>query len=346
MKKSQTPNSKFQINPETQIPNSKIKEFLPGVQRNVFLKNYTTFKIGGKAKYFFAAKNKEGLIKAVSMAKKFELPFFILGGGSNLLVADEGFKGLVIKLQITNYKLQIKSKCLNPKIYVEAGVSLASLVSEATKNNLTGLEWAAGIPGTIGGAIYGNAGAFEKSIGDVVKSVEVLDIQRSKFPISNFQFPNKFQIPNPKFKTKILKNRDCKFGYRDSIFKHNRNLIILSAEFQLKKGKKREIERKIKEFLDYRMETQPLSFPSAGSVFKNPSGFSVAWLIEKCGLKGKMIGKAKISEKHANFIINLGGAKAKDVKKLINLIKKKVKKNFGITLEEEIQYLGFEKHFF
>jgi len=314
-----------------------IKKELPGVKENVLLKNYTTFKIGGKAKYFFVAKTKEDLIKAILVAKKYNLPFFVLGGGSNLLVADEGFKGLVIKLQITNYKLQIKSKCPNPKIYVEAGVSLASLISEATKNNLTGMEWAIGIPGTVGGTIWGNAGAFGSCMADLVESVEVLDIRDYKIPNSKFQIPNKFQIP--KSKIKILKNKDCKFGYRESIFKHNKNLIILSAVLRLKKGKRKEIERKIRENLNYRRETQPLNFPSAGSVFKNPPGFSAGELIEKCGLKGKIIGKAKISEKHANFILNLGGSKAKDVKKLIKLIKQKVKKKFGVKLEEEIQYL-------
>jgi UDP-N-acetylmuramate dehydrogenase len=191
----------------------------------------------------------------------------------------------------------------------------------------------------------------------------VLDI--GDYKISNFklQIPNKFQIP--KFKIKILKNKDCKFGYRESIFKKNKNLIILSAVLQSKKGKRKEIERKIRENLNYRRETQPLNFPSAGSVFKNyelgikkyelikkfpeiknfikKGQIPAGWLIEKCGLKGKMIGKAKISEKHSNFIINLGGAKAKDVKKLIKLIKQKVKKKFGITLEEEVQYLGFKK---
>jgi UDP-N-acetylmuramate dehydrogenase len=321
-----------------------IKKDLPGVKENVLLKNFTTFRIGGKAKYFFLAKSKEDLIKAILLAKKFNLPFFILGGGSNLLVSDKGYNGIVIRFQISNFRFQ------KNKIIAGAGTPLAILVSEATKNSLTGLEWAAGIPGTVGGAIWGNAGAFGKSMADVVKEVEVLDTKDLRFKIYDF--------------------KKCKFGYRDSIFKHKKNLIILSAVLRLKKGKGKEIERKIRENLNYRKQTQPLNFPSAGSVFKNvkftnlhkftsnitnkkireicgrfedireiPAG----WLIEKCGLKGKMIGKAKISEKHANFIVNLGGAKAKDVKKLIDFTKKKVKKIFGITLEEEIQYLGFEK---
>jgi len=327
----------------------KIENLLLAIQKNISLRNYTTFKIGGKAKYFFIAKRKEDLIKAISVAKKLNLPFFVFGGGSNVLVSDRGFKGLVIKFLISNFQFQ------NGKIFCEAGTPLAKLVQFSIEKSLTGLEWAVGIPGTVGGAVYGNAGAFGSSMADIVKSVEVLQIANYKLQIANF------------------KNRDCKFSYRDSIFKHANsltlglrprgvrigpcecpNLIILSAEIRLKKGKKSEIERKIKEYLNYRKETQPLNFPSAGSIFKNPlpakvskkfrraRKFSAAELIEKCGLKGKKIGNVKISEKHANFIINLGNGKAKDVIKLINLVKQKVKEKFGITLEEEIQYLGFK----
>jgi len=199
------------------------------------------------------------------------------------------------------------------------------------------LEWAVGIPGTVGGAVWGNAGAFNKSMKDVVKSVEALEVKNEKCKVKNF------------------KNRDCRFGYRDSIFKHNKNLIILSAVLQLKKGKKKEIENKVKENLNYRKERQPLNFPSAGSIFKNPPGFfagelgeedkssssafAAARLIEKCGLKGKKIGNVKISEIHSNFIVNLGRGTAKDVMRLIKIIKNKVKKKFGVVLEEEIQYL-------
>jgi len=308
----------------------KFKKLLPGLKKNVSLKNYTTFKIGGPANYFFEAKNKEDLIKAIITAKKFKLPFFILGGGSNLLVSDEGFKGLVIKILFS------KSYFLNSQISAEAGTILGQLISATSNTGLTGLEWAAGIPGTVGGAIYGNAGAFKKSMKNIVREVEVFDLKNKKI--------------------KILKNKDCKFGYRDSIFKQAnsatlglrprgmrmrpceyKNLIILSAKLKLKKGNKKKIEKRIKEYLNYREEKQPLNLPSAGSIFKNPKGFFAAKLIEKCNLKGKKIGKAQISEKHANFIVNLGGGKAKDVKKLINLAKKKVKEKFGITLEEEIK---------
>jgi UDP-N-acetylmuramate dehydrogenase len=287
---------------------------------------------------------KEDIVRVISAAKKFNLPFFILGGGSNLLVSDKGFKELVIKIK--NKELKVK----NNKIFVEAGVVLNQLVNTALKNNLSGLEWAAGIPGTVGGAICGNAGAFNKSTGDLVKNVEVLEVANCKI--------------------KILNNKDCNFRYRDSIFKHKKNLIVLSATLQFKKRNKKEIKERIKKYLNYRKETQPLNYPSAGSIFKNPKGFSgaaasfaaasfaaarqgeedkssslsfaAARMIEECGLKGKRIGNVKISEKHANFIVNLGQGKAKDVKKLIELAKKRVKNKFGIDLEEEICYLGFK----
>ena len=265
------------------------------IQKNVLLKNYTTFKIGGRAKYFFVAKTKKDLIEVINWAKEKKLPFSILGGGSNLLVSDRGFSGLVIKF----------------------GQPLSSYVSK-------GLEWAVGIPGTLQGAVYGNAGAFGKSMKDVVGNVEVFDVDELR--IKNYELSK------------------CKFGYRDSIFKRKKNLIILSAEIKTKKSN----PKKIKEYLEYRKTTQPLNFPSAGSVFKNPPGFSAGKLIEDCGLKGKRVGNVKISEKHANFIVNLGNgrhpptARAKDVKKLIDLAKKRVKNKFGVKLEEEIQYLGFE----
>ena len=343
-----------------------IKNLLPGVQKNILLKNYTTFKIGGPAKYFYIAKAKTELIEVIKKAKnlnpspfpkgdRVKLPFFILGGGSNLLVSDKGFNGLVIKF----------------------GRPLSWYVSK-------GLEWAAGIPGTIQGAVYGNSGAFGKSMKDVVESVEVFDTKTEKI--------------------KIFKNKDCRFSYRNSIFRKKKNLIILSVKIKSKKvdelrssprsANARVVDelrssprfaaarvvdelrssprfaaarvsnvKKIKQYLDYKKQTQPLNFPSAGSIFKNftphrnkisgagPNELKelkkfqktgmipAARLIEECGLKGKKIGNVKISEKHGNFIVNLDGGKAKDVIKLIKLIKKKVKNKFKVNLEEEIQYL-------
>lgn len=319
----------------------KIDEILPGVQKNILLKNYTTFKIGGRAKYFFLAKNEEDLTKAISAAKRMSLPFFILGSASNVLAADKGYQGLIIKIH-TKFFMTVDLK--KNKIISGAGTKLKNIVETATKNGLTGFEWAAGIPGTVGGAIFGNIGAFGKSISDFVERVRVLEIDDSKFKI------------------KKLSKKDCCFKYKDSIFKHKKNLIIISVVFCLKKGEIPEIKKKIKEYLDYRKKHHPLNFPSAGCIFKNAKlkinnkkllrdfpelkefnkkgEIPAGWLVEKCGLKGKKSGNVKISEKHANFILNLGNGKAKDVKNLINLAKEKVKNKFGIELEEEIQHLS------
>lgn len=255
-------------------------------QKNISLAEYTTFKIGGRAKYFFIAENEEDLIKAVEFAKKEKLPFFILGGGSNVLVSDKGFNGLVIKVQNTKYQI------LNTKIIADAGVKLSDLVKISVENNLTGLEWANGIPGTIGGAVKVNASAFEKNILEIVGDIKRIDE------------------------------------------------IILSIELKLKKGDKKESEKLIKEYIKRRKNSQPLEYASAGCIFKNTTEYFAGQLIEQSNLKGKKIGQAMVSEKHANFIINLGKAKSKDVVELINFIKKKVKEKFNIELEEEIQYLG------
>lgn len=292
-----------------------IETKLPGVQQDISLKEQTTFKIGGKTKYFFVAENNKDLILAVEIAKELNLPFFILGKGSKLLVSDEGYEGLVIKIENSKFKIE------NSEIITGAGTLLAQLVQGAFKNSLTGLEWATGIPGTAGGAIRGNAGAFASSMADIIKKVKVFDV--TELRIKNYEV------------------RDCEFDYRESVFKKNSNLIILGAELELQKGEKEKIKEKIKEYLNYRRERHPLEFPSAGSIFKNPPGFSAGELIDKCGLKGKRSGDVKISEKHTNFIVNLGNGKAKDVIKLIKLIKAKVKKKFNIELKEELQYLGF-----
>lgn len=304
------------------------------IERNKDLANFSTFKIGGPAKYFVKVKNEKEVIDALKWAKKKQLPFFILGGGSNLLFSDNGFEGLVIKMENNFCKIEKR------KITAGAGCPLQKLVQETIKRGLAGLEWAIGIPGTLGGAIYGNAGAFGGEMKDIVKKVKILEVKNSEI------------------KTRYLKNKDCHFGYRESIFKKNKNWIILEAVLQLKKGKKEELKKKVEEILEIRIKKQPLNYPSAGSVFKNvplkdipkeiqerfkekiKNGFLPAGvLIEEAGLKGKKIGGAKVSEKHANFIVNFDKAKARDVFSLILLIKERVKKKFGIILQEENEIL-------
>lgn len=309
-----------------------IKELLPTIKEGVSLAGYTSFKIGGLAKYFFEANTKDELINALQAAEQTNLPFFILAGGSNILFSDDGFNGLVIKIEFSDFKRQ------DLEIYTEAGTKLSDIVDLAVESGLTGLEWAAGIYGTTGGAVRGNAGAFHRSMSIITKKVEVFDILDKK--IKNFD------------------NKDCEFAYRESIFKKNKDLVILSVLFKLKKGKEERIKKQMWQNIEYRAENQPLNKPSAGSVFKNPqskiigkgllkdypdlrnfssSGIVPAgFLIDKAGLRGKRIGNAKISEKHCNFIINLGRARAEDVISLINLVKEKVGALFGIELEQEV----------
>jgi len=305
------------------------------IKRNVPLYKYTTFKIGGPAKYFFMAQNNEDLVRAITFAKKLKIPFYILGNGSNVLVSDSGFNGLVI---LNKAKDIVFGK--DNKVVADAGVLLTDLINKTIDKGLTGLEWGIGIPGTVGGCVRGNAGAYGGQMADNLIGVEVM--KGSK------QF--------------VLKNEQCKFGYRDTIFKHNNDLII-SAEFQLAKGDKKQSLAKIKDILKTRNEKLP-EYPSAGSVFKNvmvnaenqsfvkkinnlPAEYlerkkiPAAWLVESLDLKGYKIGDAQISDKHANFIVNVGKATANDVLQLISYIKMKVRDKFGLQLMEEIEYIGF-----
>ena len=298
---------------------------------HILLKNHTTFRIGGKARYFFIANNKKELIKAVVAARRCKIPFFILGWGSNVLFLDSGFKGLIIQLK--NKKYEFKKN----KIYTESGVSIETLVKESTKRGLSGLEWAGGLPGTLGGAVRGNAGAFAGEIKDSVLQIEFLDENNN---VKNFSKEN------------------CKFSYRNSIFK-DKEFIILSCVLKLKKGDKKELIKIAKDHIAYRKERHPLDYPNAGSIFKNcdfekiplaikkifyefikTDPFPVvptAIIIAKSNLVGEKIGKAQVSKKHSNYIVNLGDARAKDVKKLIKAVKNKVKNKFKIDLEEEIK---------
>lgn len=312
------------------------------IKKNIKLAEYTTFKIGGNAKYFFIAKNEKDILDILQWVAKKKEKIFILGGGSNLLFSDEGFNGLVIKMEMRG-DIKIKKESEKKVILsIGAGCKFFKLIEFCRDNFLSGTEWASGIPGlTVGGAIRGNAGAFGVCMSDIVKNVSVVDSkERNK-------------------KIEKLSNKECLFKYRSSIFKEKRGYIILSAELELNRGDKKEIEEKIKSYAKFRKEKQPLVFRNAGSIFKNvcydnftptlskgelgliefkESGVVPAgWLIEKCGLKGVKIGGAMISEKHANIIVNLGKAKAKDVIDLMELAEYEVKKKFNIKLEREIE---------
>lgn len=291
-------------------------------EKGVFLKNYTTFKIGGAAKYFFTAARTQDIIDSIQWAKQENVPFFILAGGSNLLVSDKGFDGLIIRIKTSSFEIKTCDEEFAVCVTAEAGVKLVQLLQFCQEENLTGLEWASGIPGiTVGGAVRGAAGAFGQKMTGIVKEIEIFDTVT--------------------LETKTLTNEECEFDYKESVFKKNPNLIILSALLMLNKKNKEEIRKEIHRVLEYRRENHP-AIPSAGCIFKNPDNETpAAMLIEKAGLKGEKIGKAQISEKHSNFIVNLGTASSEDVIQLIKLIKAKVKEKFNILLKEEIQYLGF-----
>lgn len=308
------------------------------IRRNISLKNFTTFRIGGKANYFVEAKNDKEIKEALGFALDKDIPFFILGGGSNILVSDNGFQGIVIRLKGKKIK---KDKGV---ISVFSGTPLSSLVSFFHKESFSGLEEMIGIPGTVGGAVRGNAGAFENYIGKIVFKVKV------------------WKIKNKKILPREFSRKECHFSYRESIFKKNKGLIIREVVFVAKKDKKEKIEERMKKYFLYRRKHQPLEFPSAGSIFKNYQGvikdkkilkefpevkefnerklIPAGFLIDKLGLKGLKKGRVMVSKKHANFIINLGGGKAKDVLWLIDIIKRKVREKFKIKLEEEIEFLG------
>ena len=326
------------------------------IQENVPLAPYTTFRIGGPAKFFVEVESGEELAEAVAFAQEKKVDFYILGGGRNVLISDQGFQGLIIKI---NSKLFVAH---DVSIGCGAGLPLAKIVNESVKRELTGMEWAVGIPGTIGGAIRGNAGAFGSEIANSIKNVNYIDVNDLYEKLGDKKI---VQI-------KTFEKQQCEFEYRGSIFKKNKNLIILSCVFDLRKGDKMEIETKMRDIIKKRSEKIPKDL-SPGSFFKNPETDNVAlirrfeeetgqkvtdhvssyqyvgnkikipapWLIEECGLKGKRMGGAMVSEKHANFIVNTGGATAEDVVMLASFVKQQVRDKMKVELHEEVQYVGF-----
>lgn len=307
------------------------------ILKNILLKDITTYKTGGLADFFVEVKTESDLESAVLWAHEKGLPFFILSGGSNVLFSDTGYRGLIIKL--INDDLNFVSPDL---IFAGAGVKMTTLVNFMLANNLSGLEWASGIPGSLGGSMRGNAGCFGGEIANSVLNLKIAEILEGKC-----------------FWKEYVKN-DCLFLYRESIFKKNDNLIVWQALLKLEKGDRVKSENLLMENINKRKLSQPLEYPCAGSVFKNvilkdadeflklfPGApvtndvIAAGWLIEQCGLKGEIYNQAQISLKHANFIINLGGATSDDIYYLINLCQKNVKEKFFVNLETEIQLIGF-----
>ncbi len=323
---------------------------MPKFKENVSLAKFTNYDIGGPARFFFEAKTEDDARWAIAEAKARQLPCFILGGGTNLLIGDHGWNGLVLKVNING----ITAK--GTTIVAGAGVPMAKLTGFAAKKSLAGLDWAGGLPGTLGGAIRGNAGCFGGEMKDVVRTVRSFDTNAMR--------------------TVMRHAAQCRFGYRTSIFKQRPREIIISVTLRMKKGDRRKISAALHAEKVWRLTRHPLEYPSAGSVFKNVplaqicrphsktyrnavrtlsvryrgSSFSVktdpvpviaaAKLIGESGLSGKRVGGGMISPKHANFIVNVRRAKAADILSLIALAKNRVYQKFGVRLEEEIQVVS------
>ncbi|MCS7201919.1 MAG: UDP-N-acetylmuramate dehydrogenase [Dictyoglomus sp.] len=277
---------------------------------NAFLAPYTSFKIGGKVDYLVFPYTWNDVFLILEWAKKEGIPFKIMGQGSNILVPDEKMSGIVIKI---NRNLGKIKRISEEYLEVEAGCLLSDLLSFLMKNNLGGLEFLVGIPGNIGGSVFGNSGAFGNSIGEFVKEVVVID---------------------ENLNLKILKNSDLFFSYRKSNIKEE--YIIKSVLLKVNKQSKEKTYNLLLKYLRERQKRIP-KFPSAGSIFKNPPNVSAGYLLEKVGMKGKRVGNVMVSHEHANIIINLGGGKAKEVKELINIMKDKVKDHFNVDLDLEIK---------
>ncbi len=285
------------------------------IKENVSLKTLTTLKVGGISKYVFYPKDVTSLKKTLTLFKKNNINYKIFGNGSNIIPSDKIYDGVIIKLSSLN-NLKIEDEVIE----VEAGYSLMKLAKEVIKLGLSGLEWANGIPGTIGGAVYMNAGAYKQDMSFVLEKITALDENM------NIVTLNKDELD---------------FSYRHSRLMEE-NLICLSATLKLEKKDISLIEEVVNKRKEKRMETQPLEYPSAGSVFRNPFNDFAGRLVEKCNLKGKQIGGAMISLKHANFIINKDNATGKDVLDLINLAKKEVKEKFNIELKQEQELFNFD----
>jgi UDP-N-acetylmuramate dehydrogenase len=295
-----------------------VSKAFPKILFDENLKNHCTFNTGGVADMFYYLLDSKELPKLVNFAKKYKLPYFLFGKGSNILFDDKGFRGLVIKNECSNIEIKRND------VQADAGVAISNLVKETVKKGLSPMEKWTGLPGTVGGAVYGNAGSNGLQTKDILDSAEIFDTKTGKI--------------------KKVKNKYFNFQYRSSILKKTGEVLI-SATFKLTRSKKTEEQTKKeqKKLIKERLQKQPFGL-SSGCFFRNPSGEHPAgYLIEKANLKGKKIGKAQISDKHANFILNLGGAKSSDIIKLATLIQTTVKTKFKVKLEPEVQILGEKK---
>ena len=278
------------------------------------MKAHTTFRVGGPADYFVCPKCNSEVEKLVSLCQEVGMPYYILGNGSNLLVGDKGYRGVVIQIYKEMNDIQVQGE----HIYMEAGALLSRIGSIALEAELTGFEFAAGIPGTMGGAVVMNAGAYGGEMKDVLESVTVL---------------------TPDGEILVLKNEELELGYRTSIIA-KKDYVVLSAIIKLNYGNKEEIREKMNELKIQRTTKQPLEYPSAGSTFKRPTGYFAGKLIQDAGLRGFQVGGAQVSEKHCGFVINKDNATAADIVELMNQVSAIVREKFGVELEPEVKRLG------
>lgn len=278
------------------------------------MKKHISFKVGGPADFLVKPKTEEELINTIKFIKEEKIPFIVKGNGSNLLVKDGGIRGIVIELSdnFNNYEIE------GNIIKAQSGALLSILGRNAMKNSLTGFEFASGIPGTLGGALAMNAGAYGGEMKQVVKSVKLMDMEGNIFELSN---------------------EEMKFEYRKSILTTS-DYVVISAEIELQPGNEDEIKETMADYANRRSTKQPLNFPSAGSTFKRPEGYFAAKLIDDCGLRGLSLRGAQVSEKHCGFVINPGEANAKDILDLMFIVKSTVNAKYGVMLEEEVKILG------
>lgn len=282
---------------------------------NEKISNYTTYRVGGKVRAICYPNGEEELIKLVSLLKERGIKYFVLGNGSNVLFSDLLYDGIIIKLDNFN-KINITDNIIT----VGAGYPLIKLSNEAMRNSLIGLEFANGIPGTVGGAIFMNAGAYGEDMSKIVESVRVLTSD---------------------LKIKEFTNKEMKFSYRTSVLQEHLDYVCVSAKLKLDSGNSEEIEKIMCERREQRRASQPLNLPSAGSVFRNPEGMYAGKMIEDMGLKGYTVGRAMVSPKHANFIVNIGNAKASDIKKIIDVIKQKALTKYNVKLRVEQRLINW-----
>ena len=278
------------------------------------MKNHTTFKIGGPAQYYVTPESVTQIQEVVSLCRDMNIPLHVIGNGSNILVGDDGVDGVVLALFNTFSDYEIKDNVIT----AQAGMSLIKLAVIALREGLTGLEFASGIPGSVGGAVYMNAGAYDGQMKDVVTSVTVLD-----------------EAGN----IRILGRDELDMGYRTSAVAKN-NMIVLQVVIELKSGDKEQIKDRMNQLSELRKQKEPLEDPSAGSTFKRPEGYFAGKLIEDAGLRGYTVGGACVSEKHCGFVVNKGGACAADVVNVIKDVKVKVYEKFGVELEPEVKMIG------